>query len=115
MLPVDEGKTDLRRLQFVEVAPEADTDFNWRFQQLLREIGPGKMMETAYDTAWVARLGEQDELLSQKALRWIAEHQLSDGSWGVNTPSYYHDRVVSTLAAMIALAKYGRRASDRRR
>lgn len=82
-------------------------------QNLLQEVGPGKMSSTAYDTAWIARLGEIDWDLSSKALNWLSEHQLSDGSWGVEKPFYYHDRVISTLAAMIALTYRGRRNQDK--
>jgi len=82
-------------------------------QNLLKEIGPGKMSSTAYDTAWVARLGEIDWELSSQALNWISENQLSDGSWGAEQPLYYHDRVICTISAMIALTHRGRRAKDR--
>ena len=82
-------------------------------QKLLTEIGPGKMSNTAYDTSWVARLGEVDWNLSNEALNWLCEHQLSDGSWGADQPFYYHDRVICTLSAMIALTYRGRRAKDR--
>jgi halimadienyl-diphosphate synthase len=71
------------------------------------------MSTVAYDTAWIARLGEIDEELSQRALAWLCEHQLPDGSWGVPQPYYYHDRLISTLAAMIALTYRGRRSQDR--
>ena len=81
--------------------------------QLLREIGSGKMSSTAYDTAWVARLGEIDWELSNQALNWLCENQLPDGSWGAKNPFYYHDRVISTLAAMIALTHRGRRTQDK--
>lgn len=81
-------------------------------RQLLRQVGPGKMSAVAYDTAWVARLGEMDWELSSRALTWLCEHQLPDGSWGAGEPYYYHDRLVSTLAAMIALTQRGRRAQD---
>ena len=82
-------------------------------EQLLQEIGPGKMSNVAYDTAWVARLGDIDWELSSQALDWLVEHQLQDGSWGAQEPFYYHDRVISTLAAMIALTHRGRRAHDK--
>ena len=71
------------------------------------------MGSTAYDTAWVARLGELDWALSSQALNWLSENQLPDGSWGAEKPIYYHDRVICTLAAMIALTHRGRRARDR--
>ena len=88
-------------------------NINDEIQKLLKIIGPGQMGSTAYDTAWVARLGEVDWELSSQALRWLSEHQLPDGSWGADKPTYYHDRVICTLAAMIALTHRGRRARDR--
>lgn len=80
---------------------------------LIDEIGPGHMGSTAYDTAWAARLGEVDWTLSNRSLAWLAEHQLPDGSWGAVAPMYYHDRVLCTLAAMIALSYRGRRGQDK--
>jgi len=81
--------------------------------KLIGEIGPGHMASTAYDTAWAARLGEVDWNLSSHALVWLAENQLPDGSWGAPAPMYYHDRVICTLAAMIALSHRGRREHDK--
>lgn len=80
---------------------------------LLQKIGPGRMSNTAYDTAWVARLGEMDPVLSNRAMEWICENQLSDGSWGARDIYYYHDRVICTLASMIALTYRGRRMHDK--
>jgi halimadienyl-diphosphate synthase len=80
---------------------------------LVDEIGPGHMGSTAYDTAWAARLGEIDWNLSSHALSWLTENQLPDGSWGAPAPMYYHDRVLCTLAAMIALSYQGRRVHDK--
>jgi halimadienyl-diphosphate synthase len=67
----------------------------------------GKVSTTAYDTAWVARLGELDYPLSEAALEWVRANQLPDGSWGVKEIEYYHDKVLCTLASMIALAANG--------
>ena len=80
-------------------------------QNVLQELGTGQMSGTAYDTAWIARLGEVDSNLSDPALDWLCENQLADGSWGAKEISYYHDRVVSTLSAMIALTRHKHRAS----
>ncbi len=82
-------------------------------RELLKQVGLGKMSDAAYDTAWIARLDEIDWELSNRALAWLSEHQLGDGSWGTEQPFYYHDRLISTLAAMIALTYRGRRAQDR--
>jgi len=81
--------------------------------KLIDEIGPGHMASTAYDTAWAARLGEVDWNLSSHTLAWLVENQLPDGSWGAPAPMYYHDRVICTLAAMIALTYRGQRGHDR--
>ncbi|MCP4425828.1 MAG: cyclase [Chloroflexi bacterium] len=83
------------------------TDYRPRMQRLLAQIGLGKMTNTAYDTAWVARLHELGEPMAEEALEWLRANQLEDGSWGAKEPLYYHDRVISTLAAIIALAKRG--------
>jgi halimadienyl-diphosphate synthase len=88
-------------------------DLNAEIKKLLEEIGPGRMSSTAYDTAWVARLVDYDREMSNNALSWLCENQLPDGSWGAAEPFYYHDRVISTLAAMIALTHRGRRAQDK--
>jgi len=76
-------------------------------KKLLSEIGPGRMRSTAYDTAWVARLVELDEPIGYEALEWLRENQLPDGSWGAKAPHYHHDRLISTLAAVSALARWG--------
>ncbi len=74
---------------------------------LLAEAGDGRMASTAYDTAWVAMLAKDGYEIGQRALDWLREHQLPDGSWGVAEPTYYYDRLVSTLAAIIALSVAG--------
>jgi halimadienyl-diphosphate synthase len=82
---------------------------------LINNIGPGRMASTAYDTAWVGRLIHLDPTLGHQALDWISSNQLPDGSWGAAAPMHYHDRVISTLAALITLTKFGRRTRDRKR
>src|SRR5574342_1151094 len=78
-------------------------------EQLLNDTGTSVMSSLAYDTAWVARIRNIDTELSNQALEWLSMNQLSDGSWGTRAPFYYHDRVISTLSAMIVLTKVGRR------
>ena len=70
----------------------------------------------AYDTAWLAGLpGREDRRDSRfpTTLRWLADNQLSDGSWG-SSVRYEHDRILCTLAALAPLAEFGRRAEDHR-
>lgn len=81
--------------------------------QLLGEIGPGRMTNTAYDTSWIARLGDIEPVMSKLAIRWLCENQLSDGSWGAKEIVYYHDRIICTLGAMIALTYQGHRTQDK--
>ena len=89
-------------------------DIQQEIYKLLKTIGPGHMMNTAYDTAWVARLSQIGESIGEQALAWLRANQLPDGSWGAREPLYHHDRVICTLAAMTALARRGR-LSDRER
>ena len=81
---------------------------------LIDDVGPGMMSSTAYDTAWVARMGDAQEKLSEQAMDWISSHQLPGGSWGALAPVYYHDRIVSTLSAMICLLYKGHRAQNQK-
>ena len=66
--------------------------------QLLRDIQtqPNSISMSAYDTAWVA-------WLMPEARDWLVDAQHPDGSWGADL-EYYHDRVISTLSAINALA-----------
>ncbi len=92
-----------------------EPDLQHEVKRLLTEWSPGcGVMRTAYDTAWVARLDDMAPDLSNAALDWICENQLPDGSWGAPELFYYHDRVISTLAAMNALNGRGRRSGDQK-
>lgn len=70
---------------------------------------------SAYDTAWLASVPADQERRNSRfpsSLQWLVEHQLQDGSWG-GAVRYEHDRILSTLAALVPLATFGRRATDR--
>lgn len=70
---------------------------------------------TAYDTAWLASIATaEDPQTAQfpRALQWLVDHQMADGSWG-GAIYYEHDRIISTLAALVPLARFGRRTRDR--
>jgi halimadienyl-diphosphate synthase len=84
---------------------------------LLGEPGtrPG-IAGVAYDTAWLAGLPDQVDRRTSRfptALRWLADNQLADGSWGSEV-RYEHDRILCTLAALAPLAEFGQRAEDHR-
>ncbi|MCK6625918.1 MAG: hypothetical protein L6R45_12170 [Anaerolineae bacterium] len=69
-----------------------------RLIELLHRMqhNPNYLSPSAYDTAWLAWLYPQ-------ARGWLLAAQHPDGSWGAEL-EYYHDRVISTLAAINAIA-----------
>lgn len=87
---------------------------NGQTQQLLSEIGIGRISPSAYDTAWVARLQLQMPQMANAALDWLRENQLDDGSWGTPEFFHYHDRMICTLSATIALQQAGEYKDVRR-
>src|SRR5689334_8925592 len=85
---------------------QLDTDITY----LLNSLKPdsSSIDSVAYDTAWIARLAPQfPERGFDQALTWLRHHQHQDGSWGGEI-LHYHDRIISTLSAMIALYTAGR-------
>jgi halimadienyl-diphosphate synthase len=76
----------------------------------VNKIGIGRsglMRPTVYDTAWLARIPAEDDCGAPafpEALRWLRQNQNHDGSWGAEI-EYVHDRVISTLAAILALVE----------
>ncbi|MCC7448543.1 MAG: hypothetical protein IT324_14070 [Anaerolineae bacterium] len=84
-------------------------------QMLLRNLGAGKVDGVAYDTAWVARLAPVYPGYGfEESLEWLRHHQYDDGTWGAPV-AHYHDRYISTLAAIVALKEVGREPRDQRR
>jgi ent-copalyl diphosphate synthase len=70
----------------------------------------------AYDTAWLAALTTSEDRQTSRfptTLRWLADNQLADGSWG-SSVRYEQDRILCTLASLAPLAEFGRRAEDRK-
>uniref|UniRef100_A0A0E0M6Y2 Terpene synthase N-terminal domain-containing protein n=1 Tax=Oryza punctata TaxID=4537 RepID=A0A0E0M6Y2_ORYPU len=79
----------------------------------LRSMGEGEISVSAYDTAWLALVStnlQQDggniEPLYQSSLDWIIRNQHPDGSWGDDAFFFFHDRVISTLACVVALTTW---------
>lgn len=72
---------------------------------LLISTSDGRMMNTAYDTAWLALV--DDQILSLGALDWIRNAQTSQGGWGSNQVTYGHDIIVCSLASIISLIEKG--------
>jgi halimadienyl-diphosphate synthase len=66
-----------------------------------------RMGPSPYDIGWMARLRSPDGSPRWPDLiDWLLDNQHSDGSWGGEIV-YYHDRIISTLSALIALKRNG--------
>lgn len=75
--------------------------------ELLSVLGEGRMNSVPYDTAWIGILSKKfPQHGFDDALNWLRLRQHKDGTWGAKL-YYYHDRVISTLMAIIALSKAG--------
>lgn len=94
------------------IVPATQTDLVAEARQLLRRMDQGLMSIAAYDTAWVGALSHAEAPETPafpESLEWLCYNQHPDGSWG-STHEYYHDRVISTLASVLTLARW--RACD---
>ena len=84
-------------------------------QSLLADLGKGRVDGVAYDTAWAARLAPRYPGHGFDAsLEWLRRNQYDDGTWGAPLV-HYHDRFISTLAAIVALREVGGDSRDERR
>ncbi|MCL7021881.1 hypothetical protein MKW94_011434 [Papaver nudicaule] len=84
----------------------------------LSEMNDGEISISAYDTAWVALVEDIYESGSPQfpsSLCWIIENQLSDGSWGDQHIFSAHDRIINTLACVIALKAWNTCPSMRKK
>ncbi|KAK3121517.1 hypothetical protein QOZ80_8BG0655080 [Eleusine coracana subsp. coracana] len=75
----------------------------------LRSIGEGEISISAYDTALVSLLGKldgSDGPLFPSSINWIIQNQLPDGSWGDEAFFMLRDRIISTLACVVALTSW---------
>ncbi|XP_077213679.1 (-)-kolavenyl diphosphate synthase TPS28, chloroplastic-like isoform X2 [Tasmannia lanceolata] len=76
---------------------------------ILRNMGDGEITVSAYDTAWVALVEDihgSGAPQFPSSLEWIVKNQLIDGSWGDRCIFSAHDRIISTLACVIALKSW---------
>jgi halimadienyl-diphosphate synthase len=98
------------------VRPNQDPTPNTLQEELARLpglLGTASIAPVAYDTAWVARVGRPEapgRPAFPEAIAWLLRHQHGDGTWGGRI-AHHQDRVVSTLAGMLALAQW-REVSD---
>ncbi|OMP06240.1 Terpenoid cyclases/protein prenyltransferase alpha-alpha toroid, partial [Corchorus capsularis] len=76
---------------------------------MLSSMEDGEISSSAYDAAWVALIEDVNGSWNPQfpsSLEWIANNQLPDGSWGDRRFFMAHDRLINTLACVIALKKW---------
>ncbi|KAK4355520.1 hypothetical protein RND71_024491 [Anisodus tanguticus] len=74
---------------------------------MLQSMDEGEISISAYDTAWVALVKDiNNNPQFPSSLEWIANNQLADGSWGDKSIFLAHDRIINTLACVIALKSW---------
>lgn len=78
-------------------------DLKAQTRELVKNLG-GRMNPSPYDIAWLARVPSAEGKGERwpELVDWLIEHQWPDGSWG-GAIRYYHDRILCTLMAIIAL------------
>ncbi|KAF6162789.1 hypothetical protein GIB67_029058, partial [Kingdonia uniflora] len=97
----DEGEGYLEFSELDQVTNLVETS-----KAILGSMNDGEISISAYDTAWVALVKDIDGTNAPQfpsSLQWIVENQLPDGSWGDKFIFSAHDRLLSTLACVIAL------------
>ncbi|KAI9119301.1 hypothetical protein K1719_009976 [Acacia pycnantha] len=75
-------------------------------RRILGSMDDGDINISAYDTAWVALVQHVNGSRAPQfpsSLEWIVNNQLPDGSWGDSQVFSAHDRIINTLACVIAL------------
>jgi len=75
-------------------------------KSILSSLEDGGINISAYDTAWVAlveNVHARGTPQFPSSLEWIAKNQLPDGSLGDSQLFLTHDRILSTLACVVAL------------
>ncbi|KAK2359467.1 ent-copalyl diphosphate synthase, chloroplastic [Trifolium repens] len=80
-----------------------------KIKSILSSLEDGEINISAYDTAWVALVEDVNASGTPQfpsSLEWIAKNQLQDGSWGDHQLFSAHDRIINTLACVIALRSW---------
>ncbi|KAH7652057.1 Neoabietadiene synthase protein [Dioscorea alata] len=80
-----------------------------KIKEKFKLMNDGEISPSAYDTAWIARIPSLDNPKKPQypmTLKWILENQNKDGSWGEPSSFLLYDRLVCTLACVLALKKW---------
>jgi len=80
-----------------------------KVKEMLGSMEDGEISVSAYDTAWVSLVQSLDgngQPQFPSTLQWIIDNQLPDGSWGDAAVFSAHDRMINTLACVVALSTW---------
>lgn len=80
-----------------------------KIKDMLNNMNDGNSSVSPYDTAWVALIKDtngSDRPQFPSCLEWIVENQLCDGSWGEEFVFCIYDRLLNTLACVVALTTW---------
>ncbi|CAN6691476.1 unnamed protein product [Malus baccata var. baccata] len=94
--------TDFRSIDMIKEHVET-------IRSMLVSMEDGEISISGYDTAWVALVEDvEGSGLPQfpSTLEWIANNQLPDGSWGDTESFTAHDRIINTIACVVALKSW---------
>lgn len=77
-------------------------------RSMLQSMDDGEISISPYDTAWVALVSNGAAPQFPSSLDWISSNQLPDGSWGDDRTFSIFDRIINTLACVVALTSWNR-------
>ena len=72
-------------------------------------VKPQSFSVSAYATAWAARIRKREcpsEPAFTECLNWLRNNQNDDGSWGSEWPMCHHERIITTLIAIIVFKQW---------
>ncbi|KAK4418280.1 Kolavenyl diphosphate synthase TPS5, chloroplastic [Sesamum alatum] len=78
-------------------------------RSMLQSMDDGEITVSPYDTAWVALVEDISAAGRPQfpaSLEWISNNQLPDGSWGDSYTFSIYDRIINTLACVVALKSW---------
>lgn len=96
--------------QYFHQVPGVDLpNLIYQVREMLRSMNDGEISISTYNTAWVAlvsRLDGGDGPQFMTSVKWIINNQLPDNSWGDASLFSAYDRMMNTLACVVALTKW---------
>jgi ent-copalyl diphosphate synthase len=96
--------------EHIHQVPRADLlPLLYQVRTMLRSMNDGEISISPYDTAWVAMVPRLDGVGGPQfptTVEWIVNNQLPDSSWGDAALFSAYDRMMNTLACVVALTKW---------